>query len=161
MTNSAAAAETSVEVATVFQLGYASAASKPFTGDELTELLSKARRKNSVLGVTGILLYHEGSFIQILEGDQGTVETLYSTIAADSRHVDAMLLFRVESTDRAFDQWTMGFHHLTNGPTDTPPAGLSRFLETGASGITSEDGDKIRDVLLGFREGRWRRTVDY
>ncbi len=147
------------DVAAVYQLGYASAATEAFQPTELKELLSKARSNNAKLGVTGMLLYHEGSFIQILEGEQKTVETLYAKIAEDHRHANAMLLFKSEADERSFDQWTMGFRQLAKDAVDKP-AGLNRFLENGASGITNADGEKIKAVLLGFREGKWRRTVE-
>ncbi|MEM9615043.1 MAG: BLUF domain-containing protein [Actinomycetota bacterium] len=149
-----------VETATIFQLGYASAATVEFSADDLLELLAKARINNSKLGVTGMLLYHEGSFIQVLEGEQSAVEKLYNHIAKDTRHAETMLLFRGMTTERAFDQWTMGFHQLSRDAGANPP-GLNRFLDHGMAGITSEDGEKIRSVLLGFRDGKWRRTVDH
>jgi hypothetical protein len=154
------AIDSKTENQTVFQLGYASAATEPFSQEELEELLAKARTKNSALNVTGMLLYHEGSFIQILEGPQQVVQSLYAKIAEDPRHTNAMLLFKFEAPERSFDRWTMGFHQLEKSAAKPPP-GLNRFLENGASGITSEDGEKIRDVLLGFRSGKWRRTVDH
>lgn len=41
---------------------------------ELDSILSSARRKNSVVGVTGALLYNAGCFAQVLEGPQDAVE---------------------------------------------------------------------------------------
>ena len=152
--------EPETELGTVFQLGYASAASRPFSDDELIELLAKARANNQRLGVTGMLLYHEGSFLQVLEGRRKTVEALYEVIAADPRHTDAMLLFRQDDDQRRFEDWTMGFHHLKRDGSAVPP-GLNRFLQTGATGLVEEDGEKLRQVLLGFREGRWRRVIDH
>ena len=151
--------EKATEVVEVFQLGYASAATRPFSDEELVELLSRARIKNESLGVTGMLLYHEGSFLQILEGDQERVESLYETISRDPRHTDAMLLFRRDGEQRHFDEWTMGFHRVRPG--SDVPEGLNRFLQTGATGITETDGERMRDVLLGFRDGKWRRVVDH
>lgn len=143
----------------VFQLGYASAATKPFEGDELVELLTKARSNNAALGVTGMLLYHEGSFLQILEGRREAVESLYAKITEDPRHVDPLLLFRHEEHPRSFGDWTMGFHELRSEGVKPPP-GLNRFLQTGSSGLVAGDGERIFEVLLGFRDGRWHRTVD-
>ena len=143
----------------VYQLGYASAAVEPFTGEKLVELLSAARRNNAALGVTGMLLYHEGSFLQILEGEREVVEDLYDRIAADPRHVEPLLLFRHEEHPRSFGDWTMGFHELLSGGVEPPP-GLNRFLQTGVSGLAVEDGERIYEVLLGFRDGRWRRAID-
>ncbi|MEM9561783.1 MAG: BLUF domain-containing protein [Actinomycetota bacterium] len=140
----------------VFQLGYASAATRPFTDDELDELLTTSRANNAKRGVSGLLLYHEGSFLQVLEGERSLVEALFDKIAEDPRHTDKLLLFRNDGVQRCFDHWTMGFHRLRKG--DAPP-GLNRFLETGATGLAADDGENIRNVLLGFRDGRWRRTV--
>jgi len=151
-----AGSEQSVEL--VFQLGYSSAAARPFDAGELVELLTKARENNAALGVTGMLLYHDGSFLQVLEGERQTVEALYDKIADDPRHLKPMLLFRHEDHPRSFGEWTMGFHELLRGGIE-PPAGLNRFLQTGAAGLKAEDGERIYDVLLGFRDGRWRRVV--
>ena len=145
--------------AAIFQLGYASAATTPFDSNELFELLSKARTNNQALGVTGMLLYHEGSFIQILEGDQETVEALYAKISQDPRHSNALLLFRRTVEERSFGDWTMGFYLVDTSVASSLP-GLNRFLQSGAAGLSSDDGEQIRSVLLGFRSGKWRRAVD-
>ncbi len=144
----------------VFQLGYASAATHPFSDEELVELLTRSRASNARREVSGLLLYHEGSFLQVLEGERSVVEALFDKIGEDPRHTDKLLLFRRDGVERCFDEWTMGFHQLKPGA-GKAPSGLNRFLDTGATGLTEEDGERIRDVLLGFREGRWRRTVDY
>jgi hypothetical protein len=52
---------------------YASAQTQPFSSAQLTELLAKARRNNQALHVSGLLLYHRGSFLQVLEGDEAVV----------------------------------------------------------------------------------------
>ena len=143
----------------VLQLGYASAATHRFERDELVDLLASSRRNNARRRITGMLLYHDGSFLQVLEGEAAAVESLYETITEDPRHTDAILLFRRPDTERAFGDWTMGFHAVDN-PADAPP-GLNRFLETGLTGLSADDGAAIRQVLLGFRDGRWRRTVEH
>lgn len=61
----------------IHELIYISAARHNFTEEELQELLVKARHNNQSLGVTGMLLFHEGSFIQASEGEKGQVEKLY------------------------------------------------------------------------------------
>jgi hypothetical protein len=148
--------DTPVEL--VLQLGYASAATHSFDRDELIELLERSRRNNAARGVTGMLLYHDGSFLQVLEGTPVAVESLYARIGQDPRHTDKILLFRHEDVERTFGEWTMGFHIVD--PANAPP-GLNRFLENGLAEISAEDGATIHQVLLGFRDGRWRRTVDH
>ena len=40
-------------------------------------MLTEARERNQQLGVTGLLLYKDGDFIQLLEGDKATVKALF------------------------------------------------------------------------------------
>ena len=60
----------------MFHLVYASSALQPFTKPELQALLEQARQKNAKLGVTGMLLYKDGNFMQVLEGEKETVRKL-------------------------------------------------------------------------------------
>jgi hypothetical protein len=64
---------------------YASASVKPFSSKQLTDLLAKARAKNGTLHVSGLLLYHQGSFLQVLEGEDSVVSALYERIVK-ARH---------------------------------------------------------------------------
>lgn len=146
-----------VDVEIVYQLVYASRAARPFTDEDLAELLRRSRAKNDRLGVTGMLLYHDGSFIQALEGEREAVEALYERIAADPRHDDALLLHRGEQEGRSFEGWSMGYQQV--GPVSPPlPEGFNRFLQTGALGLHADDGALVRRVLIGFRDGKYRRV---
>ena len=146
-----------VEVEVVYQLVYASRAVRPFSEDDLVELLRRSRNKNDRLDVTGMLLYHDGSFIQALEGECETVEALYEVIAADERHDDALLLHRGEQLGRSFEGWSMGYEQV--GRVSPPlPEGFNRFLQTGALGLRADDGNLVRRVLIGFRDGKYRRV---
>ena len=65
---------------------YASRAVTDFSKDDIVNLLSKARKKNASLGITGMLLYDNGSFFQILEGEEAVLDQLFNEITADKRH---------------------------------------------------------------------------
>jgi len=67
-------------------LVYVSSATLPFSGEDLRALLATCRENNAELGVTGMLLYKDGNFMQVLEGDEQAVRGLYARIAADPRH---------------------------------------------------------------------------
>ncbi|MCA9738410.1 MAG: BLUF domain-containing protein, partial [Gemmatimonadetes bacterium] len=71
-------------------------------------LLEGARATNTRLGVTGLLLFHEGSFIQVLEGPPDVVEALYARIETDPRHGGALVLSRGLVEERSFGEWRMG-----------------------------------------------------
>ncbi len=79
--------------------------------EELLELLRKSRRNNALRGVTGLLLYRNQCFLQVLEGPESVVESLIKTIEADPRHHSIRTLCR-EVGPRQFGTWQMGFENL-------------------------------------------------
>lgn len=75
--------------------------------------MTSAQERNERLGITGLLLYRNGRFIQIIEGPKNAVENVYSSIASDHRHKVQMF---TKSTiySRAFAQWSLGFRPLSD-----------------------------------------------
>ena len=143
----------------VFQLVYMSAATCEFTEDELAALLQIARERNQKLGVTGMLLFHEGSFIQALEGRKEDVEMLYGKIGGDGRHAETQILYRGELPERDFSGWSMGFYRSAESAAQNLE-GFHRFMASGFRNDSKTDGSVARKALLAFREGKWRQQVD-
>lgn len=140
------------ELEPVFQLIYISAANHDFTEEELENLLRAARENNQSLNITGMLLFHEGSFIQALEGEKASVETLYNKIGKDNRHLETKVLYRGDAPDRDFKNWSMGFYR-SNQSSAANLEGFHQFLKTG---FIADDGDsRARKALLAFRDGKW------
>jgi hypothetical protein len=139
----------------VHQVIYSSAALVPFSEAELSELLAAARVNNGRLGVTGMLLYHEGSFLQALEGDEQVLENLYAKIGKDKRHHRLVALLRRPVDARHFDQWQMGFASMKAVPKNLP--GFSEYLRL--RGDPTESGNAAARLLAAFREGRFRSYV--
>jgi len=78
-------------------------------GDEaITSILAHSRQYNPALGITGILCYGGGVFLQAIEGGRMAVSELYGHILKDTRHKDVVLLNFEEITERRFGGWTMG-----------------------------------------------------
>ena len=96
----------------MFYLIYVSSAIKLMHDDELLLLLEKARENNSRLGITGMLLYKEGNFMQMLEGEKKTVLELYDAIKKDERHKDIVTIVSGDIKERNFENWTMGFYDM-------------------------------------------------
>ena len=95
------------------RLTYASRANDGMTGDALNALCKAARAKNLDLGVTGVLVYSDGIFLQVLEGSRDAVNALYARLLRDSRHRELVLLSYEEICERRFAGWYMGqaAHH--------------------------------------------------
>ena len=75
-------------------------------------ILTQSRQHNPGCGITGVLCYGGGIFLQAIEGGRSTVSELYGHIQRDVRHKDVELLAFEEITERRFGGWTMGHVNL-------------------------------------------------
>ena len=91
------------------QLLYVSNTLPDLTPGVLDDILTTSRRNNAMMGITGLLLYIDGGFLQMLEGDELALRELYGRISADHRHSDLRLMLDRETGARAFPAWGMGF----------------------------------------------------
>ena len=91
---------------------YASYATRDWTDQELFDLLSTSRLRNSHRGITGLLVYAQRRFLQIIEGKQSQVLELYERIKDHPGHKNAMVLLDDEQDERLFPEWSMGFERL-------------------------------------------------
>jgi hypothetical protein len=139
----------------MLQIIYASAASKKMTGEELEEILETARRNNSEKGISGMLLYHGGSFLQVLEGPDEELKGLIAKIKADERHNKIKLLFMDRVDEKEFDDWSMGFVDASR--TAELMEGYVNFGSE-LNALTLE-GSLAKRVLRQFKEGSWRQYV--
>lgn len=91
---------------------YCSQATHDFSPEELVTLLEVARGLNERVGLSGMLLYSNQSFLQMLEGDEDALEATYARIMADGRHTNLRLLMDAEVPAKMFPSWSMGFEHV-------------------------------------------------
>jgi hypothetical protein len=91
---------------------YVSQAVKLMKEEELAELLKISRRNNEAKNITGVLLYGDGSFIQVLEGSVNEIEFAFESIKADKRHNNITHMISGELPERNFPDWKMGFISL-------------------------------------------------
>lgn len=133
---------------------YISAAAQSFSQEELAELLEKSRKANAAKGISGMLVYHQGSFLQILEGPAHVVEDLLKTIAGDPRHKNMRVLFKDLVEDAEYEDWSMGY---------VDPTGAARILEGfigygGRLNALVSDGTRAKKVVQRFKDGLWRQA---
>jgi hypothetical protein len=88
---------------------YVSTAVKLMKDEELSVLLKVSRQNNQTNNITGMLLYGEGSFIQVLEGTSNDIESTYAVIQADNRHINVTRILSGKLHARNFADWKMGF----------------------------------------------------
>ena len=95
----------------MYHLIYTSSEKRLFSPPDLKKLLASARMRNREVGVTGILIYHDGVFLQALEGDEAEVLAIFSRIGKDERHTGITMLHRNATLGkrRLFGDWSMAF----------------------------------------------------
>ena len=123
-----------------YQIIYSSASSTPMEQEALDDLLAHAQRGNDQKGITGALVYVDGFFLQILEGEQAGVQRLMQRIAGDVRHETVTVLQEGEITSAAFSDWKMAFVSAT-------PQQVAEW-----AGLSAHT--RLPDVLRDMREDR-------
>ena len=105
---------------------YASRAVPAIDQEALFAILRKSKANNPGCGVTGVLCFSEGIFLQVLEGGRSAVNQLYNRIASDNRHSSVELLCYEEIGERRFAGWSMGQVNMSR----LNPALLLKYSET-------------------------------
>lgn len=143
----------------LYHIVYLSASSHLLSDAELEAILSTSRANNRERGITGMLLYSDGGFIQVLEGPPSEVMSLYHTIERDPRHKRLIALLKGPIEERNFPDWEMGFQRVD--PDADEISGYSRFFDD------PPPKEAFRDVLprplkllLSFKESNMRERTD-
>lgn len=76
--------------------------------EAIESILAQSREYNPANGITGVLCYGSGIFLQCIEGGRTPVNDLYGHIIRDARHRDVTLLHYEEILERRFGGWSMG-----------------------------------------------------
>ena len=95
-----------------FELGYVSTAVGAIGREDLAGILVRARALNQRNGVTGLLLFYGGHFLQVLEGSEEAVRETFGRIRKDPRHHQVTVLFQEPVEHALYPDWTMGFQML-------------------------------------------------
>ena len=120
------------------QLVYASSETITFTEDILNALLDKARAKNLENKITGVLIYIQGSFIQLLEGEEPALSETFDRIASDPRHTGLMKFSDRIVEGRSFPDLQMGFRVVSEKDLSENP---DLFVKTGGNWSVSPASD--------------------
>ena len=78
------------------------------SSEAVDAILRAAREHNPACGITGILCYGDGVFLQCIEGGRMQVSELFASIQKDPRHKEVALLHYEEIPERRFGGWSMG-----------------------------------------------------
>jgi hypothetical protein len=98
----------------MFYLIYVSSAVRLMDNVELLKLHRISQKNNKNSEITGMLLYQEGNFMQIIEGEEEHVLELFIKISMDKRHKDIYKIMSGPINKRNFDNWSMGFCNMND-----------------------------------------------
>lgn len=129
---------------------YSSAASQRFSSEELAALLEQSRKSNEQDNLTGLLVYRDGRFLQLLEGPADAVRDRMGVIEADDRHGMIRVLLEDEIEERQFPDWTMGYAETDNGEV-TIPGYRRTFDDIDSNRSTSGSLPALRALIGWFR----------
>lgn len=94
----------------MYQLNYRSKSKSGIDYKDLEDILAEANAQNSALNISGCLIYHNNSFVQILEGRKKDVLHIYEKIKNDNRHHEVTLLWANDVDKRFFKEWHMAYY---------------------------------------------------
>ena len=96
----------------IYCLVFTSVATRKISDEDLKGLLAKSRQYNLALNITGMLLYLDPYFRQILEGDDSIIDEKFKKISNDEMHHKVSLIYKQPIEERSFSKWTMGFNKI-------------------------------------------------
>jgi hypothetical protein len=90
-----------------YRLIYSSEATAEMTRPDLEQMLEDSRLRNAKRNITGALVFSDGVFLQVLEGQKDDVDDLMDRIRRDPRHRDVTVILEEETDARIFPTWRM------------------------------------------------------
>ena len=130
------------------QLTYVSHRNSNCTHEEIEKIVSSCKKNNPALEITGVLLYSDSKFIQMVEGNSKTLITLYDKIKLDSRHRNVAMISYGLIKERAFPSWHMGNRHIEGSRIDFK------------TNISQEDEILFNNILNGKEEENCAKVLD-
>jgi hypothetical protein len=135
---------------TLVQLLYISNSTPETDQQRLDAIISKSRKNNPGRDITGLLIYADGIFIQVLEGERERVHQLFDKICDDVRHSDVDVIGEYSVEERLFSEWSMALI-VTSRDELGRIAGTEEMLDRGdVLGLLAEDQTKAATFLKDF-----------
>ena len=94
----------------VFHLVYISEAVADISYTDIRDILDVSRRRNLEDGITGLLIFRDGYFLQLLEGEEKKVRATLGRILQDERNYSLRLLIETQGDERLYANWAMAFY---------------------------------------------------
>ena len=136
----------------ISQLVYVSSRKQKCNDDEIKKILAACEKNNPSLNITGVLLYSDSKFIQLVEGDSKVLLALYDKIKLDDRHGNIAMISFGPIKEKSFPSWHMGSRKISGNEVDFKTAILEedkRIFNNLLNG-KQENGMKVLELLKKF-----------
>lgn len=137
----------------LFYTIYASSAEIRLSQADLLELLKKARLNNVAHGLTGMLLYRDGTYLQYLEGQRADIDSLMKRLREDPRHKAMRILREGTVPERLFPEWSMAYKNLAGLRSSRVPGYSERlqgqYTNERTEGPAQSLIDMFQEILIG------------
>ena len=129
---------------------YISMETRRLRREDIAEILRVSRMKNTLRGITGELMYYDGLFLQVLEGEAAQLDELLATLRQDRRHREVRVLLDETIGERHFADWSMGLVDFADlAPEDR---WLVHSLDRPLPGLKSHElADRLRRLVGSFQ----------
>ena len=134
------------------QLVYVSNRKPNCTPEEIERILDSCKKNNPPLNITGVLLYSDTKFIQLVEGEAKTIMALYDKIKKDHRHSAPIMISYNPIREKSFPSWHMGTRDISKSDIQFK-TDISKDDKTIFDSILSgkeENGQKVLNLLKKF-----------
>jgi hypothetical protein len=142
------------------QVLYGSSAVRPMTQAEIDVILEQARRRNTETGITGILFYLDGNFLQLLEGEEPALSEIFSRIRLDTRHLNLIKMLDGPIEQRSFAASPMAFRSIYDNELEENP---DLFVQSNGRWSLREGagvGEQLKILIETFLMVNYTRSHD-
>ncbi len=138
------------------ELIYQSLSTRELSTQELISLTNAYRSANERYEITGVLIYHNRTFVQLLEGEEQAINNLFDNIKKDPLNTNVKLSWKSEIEERGFSEWSMAFIDLSS--TCSNIKGYSNYLTEGIltgdiQGVMSTSKSLLKSMSQEFMVG--------
>ena len=142
----------------MIHLIYISSATSWPSENDLKALLEQSRVRNLRQNITGMLLYNNAIYLQVLEGSEEDVHDIYNSILKDTRNNGNVTLVEEKISQRDFPNWSMGFKNLKSCAPEELPGFQDIFNGKLDKELAVENTSKTLDLLIGFSKNARQRV---
>ena len=133
---------------------YASSSTQLISNKQLEDILTISRKYNKRDNITGLLLYEDGNFLQVLEGPKSALDLTFKRITDNPLHKGIIPLLSRTFPSRSFNAWSMGYTRLFEEKVQQALPGYDIILERAPAVILNrpEINPAIKNLLLSYRK---------